>query len=138
MDSLGDFFPQIPHEQQAAACLRGEVVPPVTIRGAIATTDCHVGPGEGYVDGFRVRVSSGGSVGFAVESTFDSELEIFRVDDLAHYVASVVSLAYDDNGGDGLDALLVVDLVPATEYLLRVSGKDDFSRGTYTLRATVE
>ena len=137
IDSLGDFFPQIPYEQQAQACVRGKVVPPVTITGTIATTDCHVAPGEGYVDGFRVRVDSEASVRFAVESTFDSELELFRIDDLARYVASAVSLADDDNGGEGVDALLVVDLVPDTEYLLRVSGKDDLSRGTYTLRVTI-
>ena len=41
---------------------------------------------------------------------------------------------HDDDSGGGHGALLVYGLLPFTEYLIVVHGKDDYSVGDYKLR----
>lgn len=130
------FFPELSPSVRSQACLRGAAIPPASITGAIATTDCPIGPGLGYLDAYRVRVGDSATVSFDVESDFDSQLELFRIDDLDDYIGSAVWLAYDDDSGEGRNARLSHDLVPLTEYMIRIAGADDFSRGAYTLRIT--
>jgi hypothetical protein len=113
---------------------------PAEVQGVIDTNDCHVGPGLGYADAYRIRVQDTLVVTFQTLAPvgydppiLDTELDLFRVDDLDDYDASRVLLVHDDDNGDGLAALLSFPLMPLIEYLIVVKGKDDFSVGRYRL-----
>lgn len=132
----GVTFPNVPQATLDAYCIRGQGIPPATVSGAITTSDCHDAPGDGYYEGFRVRVGSSGAVTFAVASSFDSWLELFRIDDLNNIEGSAVLLAEDDDSGGNLQARLTFTLQPNTEYVIFVSGFDDFETGPYSLAMT--
>lgn len=132
-----EHFPPVSHSVIAGLCIRGVALGEATIEGEIATTDCPKGMGRGYWDALRVRVPiDAGLIFFLVTSDFDSELELFRIDDLDDFWNSRVQVAYDDDSGPEYDAHLSVALEMGTEYLLIISGSDDFQRGPYTLRIT--
>ena len=140
-DSGAVLFPEISSAARRQNCIRGAVLAPSEIHGTLDTRDCHVGPGLGYVDAYRFRVSDTltttvevrGAAGVA--SGLDTQLDLFRVDDLDDYTASKVLLAHDDDSGGGAAPLVTLPLLPLTEYLIVVTGKDDFSLGGYRLRA---
>ena len=140
-DPSASFFPDISPTALRQNCIRGAILAPAEIQGMITTRDCHAGPGLGYLDAYRVRVSDTLEVSFEMLApeglappTLDSELDLFRVDDLDDYTASKVLLVHDDDSGGGPGALLVYGLLPFTEYLIVVHGKDDYSVGDYKLR----
>jgi len=140
-DPSASFFPAIGPTAPRLNCIRGALLAPVEVQGTITTLDCHAGPGLGYLDAYRVRVSDTLDATFEMRAptgilppTLDSELDLFRVDDLDDYSASKVLLAHDDDSGGGPGALLVQRLLPFTEYLIVVKGKDDYSVGEYKLR----
>jgi hypothetical protein len=135
-DVASEHFPPLDPSVMAELCIRGAALGTATIEGELATTDCARGMGRGYWDAIRFRVPIDATVTFEVDSQLDSELELFRIDDLSDYWASRVRLGYDDDSGAGYDARLSLDLVREVEYLLIVSGSDDFQRGPYTLRIT--
>jgi len=133
-------FPDISAMARRYSCIRGAVLPPTEIEGTLDTRDCHAGAGLGYLDGYRVRVYD--TLAATIETrppagtsaTVDTELDLFRVDDLDDYATSRVLLAHDDDSGEGPGALLIHLLLPNTEYLIVVKGKDDYSVGDYKLR----
>lgn len=138
-----DQFPELSSAVLSQNCIRGALLPPASVLGVIETRDCHLGPGQGYADAYRIRVLEARTVTVAVEAPegpgatiFDTELVLFRVDDLDDYAGSQTQLAYDDDSGEGPHAMLTYPLEPFTEYLVVVSGKDDLSRGGYVLRAS--
>jgi len=144
-DAGAVLFPEISAAARAQNCIRGALLAPAEVQGALTTRDCHVGPGQGYMDAYRLRVSDTLDVIIEMTSaldllpppppTLDTELDLFRVDDLDDYAASKVLLSHDDDSGAGPGALLGHLLLPNTEYLIVVKGKDDLSIGEYRLRA---
>jgi hypothetical protein len=132
----GVTFPSIPQATLNAYCIRGQAVPPQTKSGSIATSDCQDTPGEGYWEGFRVRVGTSGTVTFTVTSTFNSYLELFRIDDLDDIENTTFLLVEDDDSAGNLDARLSYALQPNTEYVIVISGWDDTETGSYNLAMT--
>lgn len=129
-----EFFPSLSSRTLAQHCIRGASLPPGEFAEAIATTDCPVAAGTGYLEAYRARVGSDALVTFSVEADFDVRLELFRIDDLADYSGSRVPLAEDGGRGPGHGASLSHVLGPMTEYLVEVSGTDGWQRGPYLLR----
>lgn len=135
---VNELFPEISSSARSYFCIRGAALPPTSLMGSLATTDCHEGPGEGYWEAYRIRTGDEMTVSFEIFSDFDSQLELLRVDDLDDIGGSRVRLALDDDSGTTpYNARLIHDLSPFTEYLILVSGTDDFQRGPYELRMGV-
>jgi hypothetical protein len=139
-DASASFFPDISPTALRQNCIRGAILAPAQIQGTITTRDCHAGPGLGYLDAYRVRVSDTLDATFEMRApegvappTLDSELDLFRVADIDDYTASKVLLAHDDDSGGGPGAVLHYRLLPFSEYLIVVKGKDDVSVGDYKL-----
>ena len=65
-------------------------------------------------------------------------MELVRIDDLDDLWDSRVQLEFEDGGGPGQNARLTHPLEVATEYLVLISGSDDFQRGLYTLTLTAD
>ena len=88
---------------------------------------------DSFFEGWRVRVDADAQITFAVDSGFDSVLDLFVID-VANPVLAIGNLvAFDDDGSGALDALLTVDLDANTEYWIVVSGFDAVDVGNYTL-----
>jgi len=133
-------FPEISESVLRQNCIRAAALPPTQIPGTLDTRDCHDGAGLGYFEAYRVRVADTLDTTFEMRApvgvaapTLDSEIDLYRVDDLDDYTASRVLLAHDDDSGAGPGALLSHRLLPFTEYLIVVKGKDDYSVGDYKL-----
>jgi len=117
-------------------CIRGEAVPTTTKSGSVTSADCLSPFGDGYVEGWRVRVGSNANVTFETTSDLDTLLEVYQVSDPSDIAGSAALIADDDDSGVDFNARLIAALVAGTEYLVLVVGWDDFEQGPYTLSMT--
>ncbi|MDH3225373.1 MAG: hypothetical protein OEO23_16750 [Gemmatimonadota bacterium] len=136
---LTEGFPNIDQAILSGFCIRGTAPPPAIRPGIIGTNDCPtegtlVGTGDGYWEGWRVRVSDVTTVTFTVDSEFDSFLDLFQINVANPVLNSLI--AFDDDGTGSLDAQLEWTLQPDTEYWILVSGFEALDLGSYTLDIT--
>ncbi len=133
-------FPSVSMDALDNLCIRGELSAPGQKTDEIDATDC-MDPelARENREAYRVRVQDSIDATFVVNSgsnpnsRFDSYLELYRVNDVSDYEASLELLAFDDNSSHGVDALLTHRLDPDTEYLIFVSGDSLDPEGPYTL-----
>jgi hypothetical protein len=129
-------FPTIDQQVIDEFCIRGTAIPPASKSGTITVGDCSFGEDDGYYDFYRIRVESDGEVTFAINSDFDSWLDLIRVGDPNDPENTSAFLASDDDSAGNLDAALTYNLLTNTEYWVGVSGFDDSETGSYTLNIT--
>ena len=130
-------FGYLDPDDATAFCVRGNVVPPESVSGAISASDCldedDTDPGNGYFETWRVKVAETSTVLFEVFSDFDSFLFLIEIEDLTDVENSLVLLDLDDDSGPGFDARLSYRLVRGREYAIVVAGYDPSERGQYRL-----
>jgi hypothetical protein len=109
---------------------RGVLQPGQTVRGEL-------GPGDGvrprgtYYEVWRFRAAAGQRVTFSLASDdFDARLVWARVEG-----GELIALDGDDDGGEGSDSELAVEVPQEGEYALIVSTAGQAETGAYTLRA---
>lgn len=130
-------FPTIDQTVLTAYCIRGAASVPAIRAGNLSTIDCPTantivgGTDEGYWEGWRVRVSSSEAVTFAVDSDFDSFIDLFQIELANPALTNLVT--FDDDSGENGNAALTVTLQPDREYWVLVSGFAAVDLGTYTL-----
>jgi hypothetical protein len=132
----GITFPSIDADIIQEACIRGEVPVEGTVSrsGNVTDDDCTEGFDDGYWEGWRVRVSEERTYTIEVTSNFDSWLTVWRVNDVNNIDDNTVDeIAEDDDGGEGVDAMVTLTLRPDVEYVVFVSGYDQSHTGSYTV-----
>lgn len=137
-------FPSLSADVISTFCVRGSLVAPDVASSVISNGDCRTDVTLGVFDEpagaqagaffetWRVRVASRRTLTFEVSSGFDSFLDLYRLS-TATDPSSAVLLAFDDDGGQNLNARLQFTLEPSTEYWVIVSGFDETETGSYTL-----
>lgn len=129
-------------EARGAYTLRAEPLPPLPPATAITlaprtmtwtvvtgelTEDDPV-PGNGPSDDYRLFLGAGEEAIIRLDGSFDTILSIYRGSD-----RDADPIATDDDGGGGLNSMLLFRSEEAGEYVIRVSGLGD-GRGAYRLR----
>ena len=134
-----DGFPAIDQAILQTFCVRGTAQPPAIRAGSLETADCTttgtaVGfNADAYYETWRVRVNQARQATFSVDSDFDTVLDLFLIDVGNPALGFAQFLAVDDDSGTDLNAELVYDLLPDTEYWIVVSGFEPVDVGSYTL-----
>lgn len=134
-----DNFPAIDPAFLQTYCVRGTAPPPAIRAGSLGTLDCSttgtaVGfNADSYYETWRVRVTEAREVTFSLDSDFDTVLDLFQVSVSNPALSFNEFLAVDDDSGVNLNAELVFNLVPDTEYWIAVSGFEATDVGNYTL-----
>ena len=127
---------------RGAYALRAELLPPLPPATAIAPaprtmtwttvtgelTNDDPTPGEGPSDDYRIFLGAGEEAIIRLDGAFDTVLSVFRGPD-----RDGDPVATDDDGGGGLNSMLLFRSEEAGEYVIRVSGLGD-GRGAYRLR----
>lgn len=132
-------FPAIDQAFLQTYCVRGTAPPPAIRAGSLGTLDCSttgtaVGfNSDSFFETWRVRVTEAREVTFSLESDFDTVLDLFLIDVGNPALTFNEFLAVDDDSGTDLNAEIVFDLVPGTEYWIVVSGFEAVDVGNYTL-----
>lgn len=132
-------FPALDAAVTAEFCVRGTAEPTMFVSGELTMADCPTVFPVGFApdlfyETWRVKVASNRTVTFEVTSGFDSYLDLFRVTNLSAPGLSLDNLVdFDDDSGDGSDALISANLLANVEYWVMVSGYEPTDEGPYTL-----
>jgi hypothetical protein len=97
-----------------------------TVTGEISNDDPT--PGNGPSDDYSIFLGAGEEAIIRLDGAFDTVLSIYRSAD-----RDGDPIATDDDGGGGLNSMLLFRSEEAGEYVIRVSGLGD-GRGAYRLR----
>ena len=130
--------PSSPSPPLAAPCSSViEIAPASTTNGALTSGDCTIEglfPGSGimnFVDQYRIALPSRGKLSIRMDSVqFDSFLVLLKSP------LQLPEIAFDDDGGGGLNALISADLNAGTYVTLATSALATVVKGAYTLTTT--
>lgn len=125
-------FDPLPPSLVADICLRGDLVPPITVEGEIDSGDC---PPDilGHFESWRVRVVDTSTMTFAVDSQFDSYLQLVEITNPQDR-STWDFLADDDDSGGNLQARLSYRLEEGHEYVIAIAGYSAEDQGSYSLQ----
>jgi hypothetical protein len=126
-------YPTLPAAFVAALCVRQGITNGQSINGTISSSDCD--SGGSYFEVYQVKVQASGSYDIAMNSgAFDTYLELVVIDSIVGNNVYLTGVAFDDDSGTGLNALIAgIALSASADYLLAAAGYDYTEVGSYTL-----